>query len=162
MSPTSHPIVVAGYDGSPAALAAVERGIDRVGTTGHLVVVIAHQVPPDFIGASYYQAMLNDSLDATNELLALLKTSCERLASVDWESDVVQGAPGTVIVRVAESRRADEIVIGTRGRGRLRAALGSVAMEVLHRASCPVVVIPQRMFDANAVEPIEDAGAALV
>lgn len=150
MSFTSHPTVVAGYDGSPAALAAVEHGIDRVGTTGHLVVVIAHQIPADFAGASYYQAMLDDSLDAANGILTELESSCERLASVDWEADLVQGAAGVVIPRVADARDADEIVIGTRGRGRFRAALGSVALDVLHRANCPVLVIPQRMFDTNA------------
>lgn len=157
MSTAPHPTVVVGYDGSQAALAAVERGIDRLGTTGHLVVVIAHHVPADFVGASYYQAAFNDSLDAANELLAELESSCERLASTDWESDLQQGAPGEAITRVAESRDADEIVIGTHGHGRLRSALGSVATDVLHRASCPVVVIPQRMFDANAHATREDA-----
>lgn len=157
MSSTPHPTVVVGYDGSSAALAAVERGIDRVGTTGHLVVVIAHLVPADFVGASYYQAMLNDALAAANGILTELKSSCERLASVDWEPDLVEGAAGPVISRVAETRNADEIVIGTRGLGRFRAALGSVAMDVLHRANCPVVVIPQRMFDTSARDSREDA-----
>ena len=161
MSSTQHPTVVAGYDGSPAALAAVERGIDRVGATGHLVVVIAHQIPADYAGASYYQAMLNDSLEAANEILTELKSSCERLASVDWEPDLVEGSAGVVISRVAEIRDADEIVIGTRGLGRFRAVLGSVAMDVLHRAHCPVLVIPQRMFDAGARDSREEEGAVV-
>ena len=149
MSSTHRPTVVAGYDGSPAALAAVERGIDRVGTTGHLVVVIAHQIPSDYAGASYYQTMVDESLGAANEILTELGSSCERLAGVDWESDLVQGPAGAAISRVAEARDADEIVIGTRGHGRFRGALGSVAMDVLHRAHCPVLIIPERMFDTS-------------
>jgi nucleotide-binding universal stress UspA family protein len=146
MSSTPHPIVIAGFDGSPAAHFAVERGIDRVGATGHLVVVIAYQAPAGYAGASYYQAMLDDSLGGAEKLMADLESASERLASVDWEPDIVQGPAGPVIAQVAETRDADEIVIGTRGHGRFRAALGSVAMDVLHRAHCPVVVIPERMF----------------
>jgi nucleotide-binding universal stress UspA family protein len=149
MNATAHPIVVVGYDGSPAALAAVERGIDRVGVTGHLVVVIAHHVANDYVGASYYQEMLNDSLDVANEMVAELKLSSERLGTVDWEHDLVQGPAGAVISSVAETRGADEIIIGTRGHGRFRSALGSVALDVLHRAHCPVLVIPQRMIEAG-------------
>jgi nucleotide-binding universal stress UspA family protein len=153
MTSATYPTVVVGYDGSPASRAAVERGIDTVGRSGRLVVVYAHQVPADFIGASYYQAMLNDSLDAANVVIDELKLSCERLAAVDWEPDLVQGAPGPAICRAAEARDADEIVIGTRGHGRLRAALGSVAVDVLHGAHCPVVVIPERMLTERE-EPV--------
>ena len=105
--------------------------------------------------------MLNDSLDAANAILTELKSSCERLGSVDWEPDLVEGSAGVVISRVAEIRDADEIVIGTRGLGRFRAVLGSVAMDVLHRAHCPVLVIPQRMFDAGARDSREEEGAVV-
>jgi nucleotide-binding universal stress UspA family protein len=47
-----------------------------------------------------------------------------------------------VIVTVAEIRQADEIIVGTRGFGPLRGALGSVAHTLLHDAPCPVTVIP--------------------
>ena len=51
------------------------------------------------------------------------------------------------IARAAELRHADEIVIGSRGAGRVSAMLGSVAHDVIHRAHCPVVVIPERALD---------------
>ena len=46
--------IVAGYDGSPAALAAVEHAIDRAGPDGRLILVHAYHVPVDYAGASYY------------------------------------------------------------------------------------------------------------
>ena len=43
---------------------------------------------------------------------------------------------------MARVRGADEIVVGARGLGRVRALLGSVSHELLHVADRPVVVIP--------------------
>ena len=48
--------------------------------------------------------------------------------------------------------RRDEIIIGTRGFGRARALLGSVAHELIHLADCPVTVIPERAVDRAAAQ----------
>jgi nucleotide-binding universal stress UspA family protein len=42
----------------------------------------------------------------------------------------------------AREHDADEIAIGSRGLGKLRATLGSVSHDVLHEADRPVIVIP--------------------
>ncbi|MET0687301.1 MAG: hypothetical protein ABW060_18410 [Solirubrobacteraceae bacterium] len=63
----------------------------RVDAIDHLVVVIAHQAPAAYLGASHYQDMLDDFLGGAEKLMADLESSCERLASVDWEPDIVQG-----------------------------------------------------------------------
>jgi nucleotide-binding universal stress UspA family protein len=60
---------------------------------------------------------------------------------------VIGGPPARSIADVAKVRGADEIVIGTRGFGRMRALLGSVAHELIHLADCPVTVIPERMVE---------------
>jgi nucleotide-binding universal stress UspA family protein len=47
-----------------------------------------------------------------------------------------------VIVRTARDIHADQIVMGTRGRGRLRSlVLGSVATGVVHQARIPVTLV---------------------
>jgi nucleotide-binding universal stress UspA family protein len=43
---------------------------------------------------------------------------------------------------VAHAHDADEIVVGARGLGRFRGALGSVSHDLLHEADLPLVVIP--------------------
>lgn len=63
---------------------------------------------------------------------------------MDYELELVDGRPAEALARIAAARDADEIVVGSRGFGRLRAALGSVSHELLHDAPCPVVVIPER------------------
>ena len=66
--------------------------------------------------------------------------------------------PARAIADVARARDADEIIVGTRGHGRARALLGSVAHQVIHLAECPITVIPERVVDR--AENRETAGAA--
>jgi nucleotide-binding universal stress UspA family protein len=157
---TNHRTIVVGYDGSPAALAAVETSIDRAGPDGHLVIVHAYQTPTDYTGASYYTAMVEDASQYATNVLDDLERDCERLVTIDHERDLAVGAAAAAIVRAAETHDAAEIVIGSRGVGRIRALLGSVAHDVIHRAHCPVIVIPERMVDRKAAEPAVAASAA--
>jgi nucleotide-binding universal stress UspA family protein len=151
--------IVVGFDGSPSAHAAVEHAIDRVGPDGRLVVVHAYQVPNDHVGASYYNEMLADASTYATGVLDRLEQDCERLGTVEYERDIAVGSAATAIIQAADSHRPDEIVIGSRGVGRIRALLGSVAHDVLHRAQCPVTVIPERMVERQTRTPVAAASA---
>ena len=156
---TNHRTIVVGYDGSPAALAAVDTAIDRAGPDGHLVIVCAYQTPTDYTGASYYTATVEDASQHATKVLDDLEGHCERLVTIDHERDLAVGPAAAAIVRAAKTHGAAEIVIGSRGVGRMRALLGSVAHDVIHRADCPVTVIPERMAERNPAEPAAAASA---
>ena len=67
----------------------------------------------------------------------------------------VTGRPATALIRVAAGLSAGLIVVGTHGRrGIARAIVGSVASEVVEKASCPVLVV--RAIDHRATEQIAD------
>jgi nucleotide-binding universal stress UspA family protein len=56
---------------------------------------------------------------------------------------VVDGEPVDVLLRVAEERRADLLVVGSRGiGGRPELLLGSTSTELAQRSTRPVVVVP--------------------
>jgi nucleotide-binding universal stress UspA family protein len=56
---------------------------------------------------------------------------------------LVRAAAATAIVETAEERRADLVVLGTRGRSGLsQLLLGSVATKVVRHAPCSVLVVP--------------------
>ena len=53
-----------------------------------------------------------------------------------------EGPEAESILKVAESRKADLIVMGSRGFGAVKGFLvGSVSRKVIHYASCPVMVV---------------------
>ena len=57
---------------------------------------------------------------------------------------VIEGTAGPELCALARAEQASAIVIGSRGRGRLkRALLGSVSDYVVRSAPCPVVVVGQ-------------------
>jgi nucleotide-binding universal stress UspA family protein len=61
-------------------------------------------------------------------------------SNVELVPELVEAAPGDALV--AASERAELVVVGSRGRGTLSAALlGSVSHHVVQHASCPVVVV---------------------
>ena len=154
--------IVVGYDGSPAALAAVEHAIDRAGPDGRLVLVHAYKVPVDYVAASYYTELQQDAAAYAETMLDELERDCARLVTIEHQRDITVGAAGPAIISAAEGSEAGEIVIGSRGHGRVRALLGSVAHDVIHRAQCPVTVIPERMVAPRTEAPAAIAVAVAV
>ena len=58
---------------------------------------------------------------------------------------LVEGVPHEQIVRLARSKRADVVVMGTHGRsGLAKLFLGSVAGRVVAAAPCPVLTVRGR------------------
>ena len=130
--------IVVGYDGSPTARAALTWGAERAGEGGSLFVVYAFDLPPAMLGGTTYAHAVADHKDLGREVLASLPA----FPGVSVETELIGGHAGAAVAAVAETRGADEIVVGSRGFSPLRGALGSTSHELLHRATCPVVVIP--------------------
>jgi nucleotide-binding universal stress UspA family protein len=136
--------VVVGYDGSDNAREALEYAADSIGTTdgGRVVAVYAYDAPADWLGDPYYQRALDAHQRRGRELLRELET--QGLTNGELETDLVEGPPVEALVRAAHAAGAEEIVVGSRGLGRFRAALGSVSHALLQEADVPVVVVPAR------------------
>ncbi len=87
---------------------------------------------------------LNYVLDADEERLALstaLAGMSEKYPDVHVTTRVAKGDPDEVLVRLGE--RMDLVVTGTHHASRTRRAVfGSVSIDVVERATCPVAVVP--------------------
>ena len=149
-------MIVVGYDGSEASRAAVTMAARRAGRDGIVFVVHAYELPPDFLGSPNFERLLSDRKDHGRALLdAMPLTGNDELLETEYETELIGGPPAEAIANVARVRDADEIVVGARGLGRVRALLGSVSHELLHIADRPVLVIP-----AAAVESVEAGRSA--
>jgi nucleotide-binding universal stress UspA family protein len=73
----------------------------------------------------------------------LLGEVAANVGATTAEHRVEYGPPAARVLEVCEAEGAAFVVLGSRGRGRVKAAvLGSVSHEVAARSPCPVVVVP--------------------
>lgn len=131
--------VVVGVDGSDSALEALQWAADYTSAVGGELVVVSTWEPPTSYG--FYLAAESVDLDATTLAVA-----------EDQVTKALAGHPGlpvtikvergpAALLLVAESRDADLLVVGSRGRGGFAGLLlGSVSTHCIHHAACPVVV----------------------
>ncbi len=80
--------------------------------------------------------------DRSEEALTQLRDLIANAYKGPWEVEVTIGQPADGIVRVAQERGADLIVMSTHGRtGLQHVLLGSVAEKVVRLAPCPVLTV---------------------
>ena len=151
------------HDGSQPARAALLFAAPQAAPRGRAFVVHAHELPPDLLGFPYYDHLPSERRDRGEALLRDLPLHDDLLAgpgTTPSRSKVRQRQPSA---DVAGARHADQIVVGSRGLGRVRALLGSVSHDVLHIADRPVVVIPaavttDRVTRTSGTAPDEEGG----
>lgn len=81
--------------------------------------------------------------DAASDILASAKARAEAKGAPRVATESRAGDPAEIVVAVAGERKADAIVLGKRGRGRLAGMLlGSVSQKVTMAARCAVIVVP--------------------
>jgi nucleotide-binding universal stress UspA family protein len=94
----------------------------------------------------YLSASQYESVEAalTQEAKATLESAAEKLRGdgITAETVLLKGAPADAILTFATENQTDLIVMSTHGRtGLARLVFGSVAESVLHRATCPVLLV---------------------
>ena len=94
--------------------------------------------------------------DASERDAALSEAAARaRARGVEPECVGISGAPDAVLADAARERKAPLLILGSRGRGPVRAAiLGSVGAASIRRAPCPVVLVPP----AGEATPSGNAG----
>ena len=134
------------YDNSEHANNALKEAINMASenpeATIHVVEVVAP--PQDLVYSSINQTGfgMGVSVVAKGDFAKVVE---ERNAEQDKElqetiADVVEGFPGTII-ETAKHYDCDLIVMGSRGLGAIRGAIGSVSYGVLRSAEIPVLVV---------------------
>jgi nucleotide-binding universal stress UspA family protein len=130
--------VVVGVDDSDEARLAVEFAFAEAAAR-EVELVAVHAAPP--AGARHGGVNGNGGPAAGRDLVdAALRDGRARYAGVPVSVRVLPGSPGQVLA--GSSRGAQLLVVGSRGRGGFHGLpLGSVSLQVLYRAQCPVAVV---------------------
>jgi nucleotide-binding universal stress UspA family protein len=143
--------IICGVDGSADSQAALEVAIElsnRLGTTLILahVAEVAH-VPYAAVypfGATPGLAALAEESESQEEAASrLLQRVAFDAGLAEAERRVAIGHPAERLAELADEEDAELLVVGSRGRGALKAAfLGSVSSSLLGIARCPVLIVP--------------------
>lgn len=153
--------VVVGYDGSPAASAAIDVGALLFPEACGLITQL--WIPPFTDGKLHRR--LRARARNLDELTMLVEQEGERQAqriaamgvalarAAGWSAEPLVkqtfGAEGVAITKVAGETGADVVVVGSRGLGGTQAVLGSVSDSVVHYCDRPVVVVPHPMLGSE-------------
>ncbi|HPE12569.1 MAG: universal stress protein [Actinobacteria bacterium] len=139
--------MVVGVDGSPHSLKALEWAFEQASFSGmSLRVLHSWEIPPTWSMVevpSYEPEVLirdygNAELRETSEAMAGFR---ENFPDVKVRQEVMKGSPVKALVKASEG--AAMLVVGSRGLGGFRGLLlGSVSHAVVHKADCPVAVVP--------------------
>ena len=152
--------VVVGVDGSPESQAALRFALADAARRHVGVRVVAAFLPPEYWAVSYGLSALPtlDELDRDSEqvgwdAVAAVVALEPRLGRVPTELVTLPGPAAKALID--QSRDADLLVLGHRGRGGFKSAvLGSVGLHCVLHATCPVTVVrPEKV--AATVEPVE-------
>lgn len=134
--------IVLGFDGTPAALAALDTALDLATRYGERLLIVYGVEPPGTSVGEEHDAHRAEIEELARPVTARAADTAVA-AGVDAEVVLVHERPVDALLDVAERHDARFIVVGTYGEGPLRGAiLGSVAQRLLQRSPRPVVVVP--------------------
>ena len=143
-------------DGSESAEAATRLAIELARATGDALLVITawRELHADF--GIPISAIFPDVVDIERDHareVADAVAARAAAAGVPVETIIRHGSPSHEICAAAAERRTRLVVMGTYGWGRMeQLVLGSVSESVLHRAPCPVLIVPDDEEQARRAE----------
>ena len=134
--------MVVAYDGSEGSQKALAWAVDLALQLKSDVTVITVVKPPEF----------SSNIDEVDEFYAAGEKHCRPLLEkavafgeehgLTIQTEILHGHPAESIVRYAVNRKADLIVMGTRGLGGFKnLVIGSVAQKVMTYSKVPVTIM---------------------
>jgi len=134
--------ILVALDGSPHSYRALTSARDlALKYTATLVVVHAFGPVPRQLGTPDQESYGAHVIAVGENVLAQAKAQLAD-AGVDVILELLEGPAADAILRVAETRQCDLIVVGSRGLGSFEGLLlGSVSDRVMHHARVPVLVV---------------------
>ena len=135
--------ILLGVDGSEHALHAAKTAADlaRSLQSETLRIVVAYDSVPPYLGEPNMQTAISARM---KEAEKILQKAVGVVGEIPGEihTETLEGPPAEAILDVANTRKCDLIVMGSRGLGRLTGLLiGSQSQKVVQHAPCPILIV---------------------
>ncbi len=135
--------ILLAVDGSEHSLHAARKAAElaRALKSSELQVVVVYDPMPPILGDPDFQIVLNARLEGAQKIL---QSATEAIGEIPSKvnAEAIAGDPAESIISIAETRKCDLIVMGSRGLGRLTGLLlGSASQKVVSLAPCPVLIV---------------------
>ena len=142
MNTATHGRIVVGVDGSEHAARALRWAVDQA-VLENRGLALVHAIAPteaDWLAAASGGNEAAGTSESVREMVARTREDIQRKAPGLDVAEVVRIGDAREVL-IEASRDAAMVVLGSRGRGRLRSLLlGSVSAAVSQHAACPVVI----------------------
>jgi nucleotide-binding universal stress UspA family protein len=135
--------VLLAVDGSEHALHAARTAADLARTVNakEFRIVVAYDFIPPYLGEPNMQYAIDARIEEANKIMEAAITAVGDLPC-DIHTELLEASPAEAIINVANTRKSDVIVIGSRGLGTLAGLLlGSTSQKVVAHALCPVLIV---------------------
>jgi nucleotide-binding universal stress UspA family protein len=134
--------ILLAMDGSPHAKRALKYARDLALRDGAQVIVVhAFDPVPTYLGKAQEDRMVARHVAGGYEVANDTAKELQE-AGLEVVVEVLEGPPADAILRVADVRECDLIVMGSRGHGTVTSLLlGSVSHRVLAHTQTPVMVV---------------------
>ena len=135
--------VLVAFDASPEAELALAHAVAMAQVYRAKVTIVAVVPPPPLLAWQAPGGMRGMHEAEQQELDKALRAAADGVPDdLSVTTRLLDGDPARELLRIAGDGDFDVIVMGSRGRGRMTAALlGSVSNRMMHDADVPVIVI---------------------
>jgi nucleotide-binding universal stress UspA family protein len=136
--------ILVGFDGSPFAERAFEVALNLAAVSDAKLAVVAVATLPEPPGSVETKATIEAATEHYEATFEMLRRRAED-RHLTLETRILVGHPAEQIIRLAAETHVDLVVVGDRGRSRIREwVFGSVSRRVVNHAPCSVLVVRNR------------------
>jgi nucleotide-binding universal stress UspA family protein len=136
--------ILVAFDGSKQSYKAFEFALELskldAGTAPEIIVLSVAQ-PPEPADIVEVDAIIDSATEHYEELFKDLRGKA-KAKGLEIQTDVTVGHPAAQIVKVADEKKCDMIIVGHRGKSKMADwLLGSVSKRVSSYAPCTVTIV---------------------